>query len=295
MQRANSSIGLAVIAYLVWGFAALYWVQLEAVTPVDLVAHRTIWSLPLLLCTLLIMQRLRAALALLKNPRQLAILATSSVAQAANWGLFLWAVTNEQASQASLGYFLLPLINVAIGRFLLGETVERAQGVAIGLASIAMVILVVENGGLPWVALGVAVSFGIYGLIRKEANVDAIEGLFVEILLIAPIALVWLALRDWGGLGHFGASTDALLLGAGVLTVVPLGCYVVAARRMTMTAMGLVFYLGPSCQLFVAVCIFGEPMNPVQLFSFSLVWLGLALMVADTLRRLRSVRRFADE
>lgn len=291
----NKSMALAVVAYLVWGFAALYWVRTEPVTPVDLVAHRALWSLPVLLLMLGLMGRLGVALALLRQPRYVLILAASSLAQVINWGIFLWAVTHEQATQASLGYFLLPLINVLIGIVAFRERPDRAQQLAIGLAAVGMTLLVIDGGGLPWVALGVAVSFGIYGLIRKRVSVDAVEGLFVEILLIAPLALVWLWMSGGGGLGEYGWEVDAFLLGAGVITVVPLACYVLAARQMTMTSMGLVFYLGPSCQLFVAICIFGEPMNPTQLFSFGLVWLGLALMVVDTLRRLRSVRRFAND
>ena len=283
-------MALAIVAYLVWGFAALYWVRTEPVTPIDLVAHRALWSLPVLVVLLAMMGRLAAALALLRQPRYLLILAASSLAQVVNWGIFLWAVTHEQATEASLGYFLLPLINVLIGVVAFHERPDRAQQVAILFAFIGMSLLVIENGGLPWVALGVAVSFGIYGLIRKGVSVDAVEGLFIGILLVMPLALWWLWRSGWGGLGSHGWEVDAFLLGAGVITVVPLACYVLAARQMSMTSMGLVFYLGPSCQLFVAVCLFGEPMNPVQLFSFGLVWLGLAVMVWDTVRRMRTVR-----
>ena len=158
-----------------------------------------------------------------------------------------------------------------------------------------MLILIVENRGLPWVALGVAVSFGLYGAIRKGVSIGAVEGLFLETVLLAPLALIWLWSRDWGGLGVHGGSVDAFLLGAGVMTTVPLACYVAASRMLPLSAMGLVFYLGPTCQLFVAICIFGEPMNPVQLFSFSLVWLGLAFIVLDTMRRYRSVRVLPGE
>ncbi len=283
-------MALAIVAYLVWGFAALYWVRTEPVTPIDLVAHRALWSLPVLVVLLAMMGRLAAALALLRQPRYLLILAASSLAQVVNWGIFLWAVTHEQATEASLGYFLLPLINVLIGVVAFHERPDRAQRVAILFAFIGMSLLVIENGGLPWVALGVAVSFGIYGLIRKGVSVDAVEGLFIEILLVMPLALWWLWRSGWGGLGSHGWEVDVFLLGAGVITVVPLACYVLAARQISMTSMGLVFYLGPSCQLFVAVCLFGEPMNPVQLFSLGLVWLGLAVMVWDTVRRMRTVR-----
>jgi len=288
-------MALACISYLIWGFAALYWIETQPVSPLDLVAHRAIFSVPVLIILLLFMGRLAAGLRMLSQPRTLLIMLASATAQAANWGIFLWAVTHERATDASLGYFLLPLFNVAIGVFLFRERIDRAQRIAIALATLGMVILVVENGGLPWAALGVAVSFGIYGAIRKGVDVAAVEGLFLETLLMAPFALLWLLYRDGGGLGAHGARVDVFLLGAGLMTVVPLACYVVASRLMPLSAMGLVFYLGPSCQLFVAICIFGEPMNPVQLFSFSLVWLGLALIAADTMRRYRSVRALQHE
>jgi chloramphenicol-sensitive protein RarD len=286
----NRGTLLASIAYLIWGFGALYWVETQPVGPIELVAHRALWSVPVRLLCLAWMGRLRAGLVMLVQPRALAIMAASATAQAANWGVFLWAVTNERATEASLGYFLLPLINVAIGILLFREQVDRAQRIAIGLAGIGMLILIAENRGLPWVALGVAVSFSIYGAIRKKVSIGAVEGLFVETALMAPLALLWLLHSDWGGLGQYGIRVDLFLLGAGVMTVVPLACYVVASRMLPLTALGLVYYLGPSCQLFVAICIFGEPLNPVQLFSFVLVWLGLAIVVANTFRRYRSMR-----
>ncbi len=291
----NRGTLLASTAYLIWGFAALYWVETQPVGAIDLVAHRALWSVPVLLLCLAWMGRLRVGLAMLMQPRTLAIMAASATAQAVNWGIFLWAVTNERAAEASLGYFLLPLINVGIGILLFREQVDRAQWIAIGLAGIGMLILIAENRGLPWVALGVAVSFGLYGAIRKKVSIGAVEGLFVETALMAPLGLLWLLYRDWGGLGQHGTRVDLFLLGAGVMTVVPLACYVIASRMLPLTALGLVFYLGPSCQLFVAICIFGEPLNPVQLFSFVLVWLGLAFVIADTFRRYRSMRALADD
>jgi len=291
----NRGTLLASTAYLIWGFAALYWVETQPVGAIDLVAHRALWSVPVLLLCLAWMGRLRVGLAMLMQPRTLAIMAASATAQAVNWGIFLWAVTNERAAEASLGYFLLPLINVGIGILLFREQVDRAQWIAIGLAGIGMLILIAENRGLPWVALGVAVSFGLYGAIRKKVSIGAVEGLFVETALMAPLGLLWLLYSDWGGLGQHGTRVDLFLLGAGVMTVVPLACYVIASRMLPLTALGLVFYLGPSCQLFVAICIFGEPLNPVQLFSFVLVWLGLAFVIADTFRRYRSMRALADD
>ena len=291
----NRGLLLATTAYLIWGFAALYWVETQPISAPDLVAHRALWAMPVLALSLLVMGRLWAALRLLSQPRTLAVMACSAVLQALNWGIFLWAVTHQRATEASLGYFLLPLINVGIGVFFFKERIDRAQQCAIALAALGMMILIMENRGLPWVALGVAISFGLYGAVRKAVSVGAVEGLLLETLVLAPFALGWLIYHDGAGFGLHGARVDAFLLGAGIITAVPLMCYVAASRLTALSALGLVFYLGPSCQLFVAICIFGEPMNPVQLFSFALVWLGLALVVVDTFRRYRIMRALHSE
>jgi len=282
-------VSLAVLAYLVWGFAGLYWLETKPVAAIDLIAHRALWSLPVLIVCLLWMQRLGAALKLLRQPRSLAILTVSAGLQATNWGIFVWAVTHEHASEASLGYCLWPLLNVAVGLWVFKETVNSAQKIAIALAIAGLLLIVFDRGGMPWVALGVAFSFGCYGAVRKKIAIEAVEGLFVETMLMAPLALAWLWLSSWGGLGQHGGRVDLFLLGSGLITVVPLVCYVVSSRLLPLTALGLVFYLGPTCQLFVAVCILGEPLSPVQLIAFGLVWLGLGCVVIDTLRRYRSV------
>lgn len=282
---------LAVVAaHLIWGFAPLYWVLITDVSAFNLVAHRALWSLALLLIALAVMGRLGATLRQLREPRILATVATSSLAQAINWCLFVWAVTHDHATEASLGYFLLPLVNVLIGVVVLRERIDRAQSIAIGLATAGVALLLVESGGLPWIALGVSLSFGTYGLVRKVVTIGALEGLTMETLLMAPAASLWLYWNDGGGFLQHGWSVDALLIGGGVLTIVPLLLYVVASHRLALTAMGLAFYIGPSMQFLVAVFIFEEPIRPLQLASFALVWLGLACIIADTLRRYRNLR-----
>jgi RarD protein len=192
----NRGTALTIIANLIWGFAALYWIETQPIGPVDLLAHRALWSVPVLVACLLWMGRLCGALAIFTRPGALGLMAASATTQAANWGIFLWAVTSGRATEASLGYFLLPLLNIAFGIYLFGEQIGRAQRIAISLAGLGMLILIAENRGLPWAALGVAVSFGLYGVIRKKVTVGAIEGLFVETLLMAPLALLWLMYRQ---------------------------------------------------------------------------------------------------
>ena len=278
---------LGVSAYLIWGFAALYWVQTEPVDSRDLLAHRALWSVPVVCVCLVFAGLLPAALGLFRRPRILLVLACSALASATNWGVFLWAVTNGQATEASLGYFLLPLVNVVIGLILFGESLDRAQKVAVGFAVAAVSLQVLHRGGIPLVSLGLALSFGLYGAIRKGVSVGSMEGLLVETVIMAPFAIAWLILREGGGFGLYGLRVDALLLASGIITAVPLMTYVAASRLLPLTALGLVFYIGPSAQLLVALFYLDEPFDAVQFASFVLVWLGLALVTADSLRRAR--------
>ena len=290
-QRHRGTL-MAVTAYLIWGFAALYWIRAEAVDSWDILAHRAVWSLPFVVVCLAFAGggRLRAAILLLRQPRTVAIMVCAALLSATNWGVFLWAVTNEQATQASLGYFMLPLVNVVIGISIFRESVDTAQKIAIGFAAAAIVLQLIAMGGLPVVALAMAVSFGLYGAIRKGVSVESMEGLFLETLFMAPFAIAWLVYHDGAGLGQHGRSVDLVLLGAGAFTAVPLLCYVAASRLLPLTALGLVFYLGPTLQLLVAVVIFGEPFTIMQLAAFALVWIGLAFVTLDNLRRARALR-----
>ncbi len=284
---------MAVTAYLIWGFAALYWVRAEPVDSVDILAHRAIWSLPFVALCLALAGggRLAAALSLLRRPRTVGIMLCAAALSATNWGVFLWAVTNEHATEASLGYFMLPLVNVVIGITVFRESVDAAQKVAIAFAAAAIILQIIALGGVPLVALALATSFGLYGAIRKGVSVESTEGLLLETLFMAPFAAAWLVYRDGAGLGQHGLAVDLILLGAGAMTAIPLLCYVAASRLLPLTALGLVFYIGPTAQLLVAVVIFGEPFSLVQLAAFALVWLGLVLMTVDNWRRGRALRR----
>ncbi len=285
----------AVSAHLVWGVAPLYWVMIPQVDSFDLVAHRALWALLFLLMILALLGRLGSTFNQLRERRTLTTIACSATAQACNWCLFVWAVTHDRATEASLGYFLLPLVNVAVGVLVLREGIDRAQGIAIMLAVLGLGLLLIDNGGLPWVALGLSLSFGTYGLVRKVVTIGALEGLTMETLFMAPAAIAWLWHSGGGGFGQHGLSVDLLLAGGGVLTIVPLLLYVAASHRLALTAMGLAFYIGPSMQLLVAVFIFEEPIRPVQLTSFALVWIGLGFIIADTIRRVRRIKVVLDE
>ena len=284
---------LSVTAYLIWGFAGLYWIQTQPVDARDLLAHRALWSVPFVIISLAIAgrQRLWAAFALLKQPRTVGILACAACCSASNWLIFLWAVTNEHATEAALGYFLLPLINVLIGLTLFRESIDGAQKVGVGFAVAAVLLQFIYYGGLPLVALGLVLSFGLYGAIRKWIAVESMEGLLLETLLMAPFAIAWFIYRDGAGLGQYGLKVDVLLLGAGAMTAVPLMAYVAASRLLPLTALGLVFYIGPTAQLLVALVAFNEPFDLVRGIAFGLVWVGLLVVTWDSLMKARALRR----
>jgi len=281
---------LGATAYLIWGFGALYWVQTKPVSAWDVAAHRALWTVPVVFVFLLLSGKLRVTFSYMRQWRIMGVLAAAAVCSACNWLTFIWAVTHEQAMAASLGYFLLPLINVFIGLTLFREHIDRAERIAVILAVLAVLLQFAYYGGVPVVALTLSFSFAIYGAIRKAVAVGSMEGLFIEAMVLAPVAIVWLWLQGGGGLGEHGLKVDLFLMAAGLMSAVPLISYVAASRLLPLTALGLVFYIGPSAQLLVAVLVFGEPLEGMQVAAFVLVWIGLALITVDKLRRYRSVR-----
>ena len=287
MSDSRRGTVLGIVSYLIWGFAALYWIETRPVSAIDVLAHRALWSLPVAVLLLLVVRRLRAALGHLLKPRTMAFMGLAAICIAVNWGVFVWSVTNGRATEASLGYFLLPLVNVVIGLAFFGESLDRAQKIGVFFAAAAIGLQIVHLGGLPLVSLSVALSFGLYGAIRKGVSVESLEGLFLETLFLFPVALIWLWSRDWGGLGAHGLPVDLFLLGSGLFTAIPLITYVAASRLLPLSALGLVFYIGPSAQFLVARFMLGEPFDVVRFVSFALVWIGLAFVTVDALRRTR--------
>ncbi len=290
MSNERRGMLLGVTAYLIWGFAALYWAETWPVDARDLLAHRVVWAVPFVFACLLLAGRLGTALAVFRKPRTLGIMALAALFGGSNWLIFLWAISNERATEASLGYFLLPLFNVLIGVLVFRETIDRAQKIGIAFAVVAMLVQVWHYGGLPLVALALPLTFGLYGAIRKKVSVESLEGLFIETVLLSPAALVWMYLNDGAGLGLHGLKVDLFLVGAGAFTAIPLITYVAASRLLPLTALGLVFYIGPTAQLLVALVAFGEPFDAVQAAAFGLVWVGLAFVTADNMRRARKLR-----
>ncbi|MDA7584552.1 EamA family transporter RarD [Luminiphilus sp.] len=291
VSQNRLGILLALIANSVWGCAALYWIQTKPVPPLDVLAHRGVWTLPAVLLVLLAFGRFRSTLSLLKEWHTLKFTALAALLISINWGVFLFAVTNGRATEASLGYFMLPILTAMAGVIVFREHPTRPQQVAMVLAVLAVAVQLVAAGTLPVVSLTLSISFATYSVIRKYIRADAIQGLFMESLFLMPVGATWLLLHQGGGLFEYGLRTDLFLLGAGALTAVPLLTHVASARILSMSTVGLFSYLGPSLQLVVAQTILGESITPVTLASFLIVWCGLAFILFDNFRKLRQQRK----
>ena len=289
-RRRGLALGLG--AYLIWGVVPLFFRLLREVPPVETVAHRVLWSVVLLLAIVAARGGLRDLVALARRPGLIAALTASALLIFANWLVYIWAVVNDHLVQASLGYFLNPLVNVALGVAVLKERLSRGQGAAVALAVVGVVILLAGSPGGLWVSLTLAFSFGFYGLVRKLVPVGALEGLAVETALLAPLCAgyLWWGSRT-GGL-YFGtdAAVDALLIASALVTSVPLLMFAAAVRRVPYALIGLLQYLAPTMVLLQGVFLFGEAVEPAKWACFALIWSGLAIVSVEELTKLRGRR-----
>jgi chloramphenicol-sensitive protein RarD len=288
-SRDTGGLLLGIGAYALWGVLPLYIHLLRDVPALQVLAHRVLWSLVLLAVIVAVLRRGPALLAAARG-RTLLGLVASALLIAVNWIVYIWAVQHDHVLEASLGYFINPLLNVALGMAVLGERLRRWQGVAIAIAAIGVLILAASGGGALWISLTLAVSFGTYGLVRKIIAIDALGGLTVETLLLAPLCLAVLVQAGVSGTGAWGQSLrlDLLLFFAGAVTAAPLLMFAAAARRMPYSTLGLLQYLAPTLQFLTAVLIFGEPLHTAHLVTFALIWSGCALYAWDSLRAART-------
>ena len=289
-HRRNGLL-LGIGSYTIWGLLPLYLRLLHEVPAVQVLAHRVVWSLLLLAIIVVAARRARAIRAAARG-RTLALLAASATLIGVNWLVYIWSVQNGHVLEASLGYFINPLVNVALGMAVLRERITRTQAVAVAIAAAGVVALAVEGivagggGGAVWIPLTLALSFGVYGLIRKVVAIDALGGLTVETALLLAPALVVIATAQAGGSGAFGQSRglDVLLVLAGAATAVPMLMFAAAARRLRYATMGLLQYIAPTLQFLEAVLIFREPLRPIHLVTFALIWTGCAIYAAGARR-----------
>ncbi len=284
-----SGLLAAALSYALWGLFPLYFRQVADVPAMEIVLHRSVWSLVFVLLLLAFQRRWAWVADVVKQPRTLAVFGASALLLSSNWLVYVWAVNNDHVMEASLGYFINPLVNVALGVLVLREHLRPMQRGALAVAAIGVAWLTWTAGVPPWIALALALSFGFYGLLRKTAPLGAVEGLALETALLAPLAipaLLWFSTHG-GALAHADASTWAWLLFAGPLTAVPLLLFANGARRVTMATLGLLQYLAPTIQFGLAVWVFHEPLRPERLVGFVLIWIALAIYSAESLWRLR--------
>ena len=282
------------LAFITWGLATIYWKRSAGVEPMEVVAHRIVWSLVVLAMLLTITKRWPELVRCLRSRRSAATLALSSAMLGTNWYVFVWGVTNGRILECSLGYFINPLVSVVLGWAFLGERLGRWQLVALAMTACAVANLVVAHGQVPWAGLVLAGSFGLYGLLRKTSAVPAIPGLTVETaLLTVPAAglLVWLNSRGRLTMGHVDLTTDAYLVGAGLITVLPLLMFGYGVQRIRLATVGFIQYLAPSCMLLLGVLIYGEPLGPRRLVTFATIWLALAIYSADSAKKTAGDKR----
>jgi chloramphenicol-sensitive protein RarD len=277
----------AVLAYTMWGFFPIYFKLIPEVSTTEVLAHRVIWSVPFGALILTFRKQWAEVKAALKNSKTLRALALSSVVIAGNWGLYIWAVQQSRIFEASLGYYINPLIFVLVGVLLVGERLHKLQMVAVVLATTGVGILTIYGGVFPWISITLAISFTAYGYIRKQVDVGAMPGLFIETLVLLPVALLyWSVLLNNGtsGFNEGDVGLSGLILLAGPLTVLPLVCFAFATRRLQLSTVGFLQYIGPTLQFCVGL-YYGEQFTTAHAFCFGFIWLAVLVFSYDALRR----------
>lgn len=275
-------------AYMLWGLLPLYWKALQHVPAIEILAHRMVWSLAVVFLLATARRQVRPIGLALRHGRIVRLFLITALLLSINWFLYIWAVNTGHIVETSLGYFINPLVNVLLGVVFLRERLRPWQGVAITLALTGVAYLTVNYGALPWIALTLAGTFGLYGLLRKTAPLESLPGLALETLLLFPPALAYLLYLEWIGraaFGHAGATTTLLLIGAGVVTALPLLLFAAGARRITLISLGILQYIAPTTQFLIGVFVYGESLTLARLIGFSLIWLALGIYTVDAARR----------
>ena len=293
-RPAGRGLGYGLLAYFVWGFFPAYFKAVASVPALQVVAHRIVWSALFLLLVIALRRSWQGVRAVLHDPPAVLILAISALLIGTNWLVFVLAVEHGQILQSSLGYFITPLVSIVLGYLFLQERLRRLQLVSVGLAVLGVIILTVQHGRFPWVALTLAVTFGSYGLLRKVVRADPLVCLTVETVLLAPLALGYLFLASWHGEGaflHQGGLIDLLLPLAGVVTAVPLLLFAAAARSLRLATIGFLQYITPTMHFLLAVFAYGETFTSAHLVSFLLIWAGLGCYSWDAFRNMALPRR----
>lgn len=289
-QQTRQGIFFALVAYFIWGIAPVYFKLIQQVSPGEIMTHRVIWSFFFMLVLLTLSRNWSSLRAIARHPQKVLLLALSAVVICSNWLLYIWAVNNHHMLEASLGYFINPLLNVLVGMLFLGERFRRLQWLAVALAACGVLIQVWQFGSVPIIALGLAISFSFYGLLRKKIAVDAQIGMLIETSwLLIPAAVYLFAIADsaTSHLGNNPVSLNLLLVAAGVITTVPLMLFTAACSRLKLSTVGFFQYLGPTLMFLLAVLFYGEEMTQDKVVTFGFIWTALALFIADALWAMR--------
>ena len=280
-----------VSAYILWGLLPLYWPFLEPASAFEIVSHRAVWTLAFCLVALALGKELRSTFALFKNPKVVARLGLSTILVSINWVTYIWAVNHDHVVEAALGYYINPLIIIGFGVILLKEKMRKLQWASVSIAAVGVAVLTYDYGRLPWVALALALSWGSYGLVKKQLNLGALEGLTIETTLSLPLYggyLIWLAIEGTGQLGQ-RVGGSALLISAGVITAIPLLLFNGSTTRLPYTIIGLLQYITPTIQFSLGVWLRHEPMPTARWAGFILIWVALITLGIDLVKSSRTV------
>ncbi|MET9721968.1 EamA family transporter RarD [Streptomyces zaomyceticus] len=290
-DRAGLLYGIG--AYGMWGLVPLFWPLLKPAGAIEILAHRMVWSLAFVGLALLALRRWGWIRELVRSPRKLGLITVAAAVITVNWGLYIWSVNTGHVVEASLGYFINPLVTIALGVLVLQERLRPAQWAAVGIGFAAVLVLAIGYGQPPWISLTLAFSFALYGLVKKKVNIGGLESLAAETavqFLPALGYLVWLGTQDSLAFGSHGAGHTALLAATGIVTAVPLVCFGAAAIRVPLSTLGLLQYLAPTFQFLLGILYFHEAMPPERWAGFALVWLALTILTWDALRTARRSR-----
>ena len=290
-EDSLSGLAFAVSAYVFWGFLPLYMKLMDHIPAEEVLAHRVIWSVPVAGLVLIVLRRTDDLMAALRTPRVLAMGLLTSALISLNWWVYVWSIANDQAIDAALGYYINPLFSIALGAILLKEKLTRSQLIAIGLAAVAVAVLTYEAGSLPLVALTLTLSWGFYAYFRKTLPVGANQGFMLEVLILTPFALIYLAWIWMTDVQHFGAGVTLdtwLLFGCGLITAGPLMLYANGAKRLRLSTIGILQYIAPTMIFLVAVFIFEEPFGRGKAIAFPMIWLALIIYSTSMFRQMRS-------
>ncbi len=287
-EDSPRGFAFALTAYLLWGFLPIYMKAVAHISPPEVIAHRIVWSLPLAGIVLIVLGRTQDIRVALRSPRMLAMAALTASLITVNWGTYVWAIGAGHSLDAALGYFINPLFSIFLGAAVLKEKLRPAQIAAIGLAGLAVVVLAIDGGGVPWVSLTLTISWGLYALFRKTLPLGPNQGFFLEVLILSIPAFFYILYLEFGtGEGHFyrtGWQDTALLLGCGLITAVPLMIYANGAKLLKLSTIGIMQYIAPTMIFLIAVFLFKEPLGTARMIAFPLIWAGLFLYSWSMLR-----------